>query len=294
MPLADFQQSFRGLTMGPGLDVGLLSMNGLEDLTIRLGDTPQAFEDGDIEGAAYLNAKEVILEVAVAGAKKDPGHGDLLASVLQVFSRTADSFPFHFKEPGRPERYINLRVLDRVIPRNAQNAAGFQVVTVRLKAADPKIYGTVEKSVNLTPFSTTAAAIDYSLDYPKDFPAPSGTEKVATNEGYSESYPLIRFFGPTSGTVDGVRLLNTTTGQTMEILAPILVGQTLSADMGRFKRGLATGTPYISLDGANRYGLWTPPREAFYLAPGDNLLRYEVDGSSTDALCVVTFRDTDI
>lgn len=53
-----------------------------------------------------------------------------------------------------------------------------------------------------------------------------------------------------------------------------------------------TAATIVSLDGATRYNDWQLPREEFGLTPGDNVLRFEVDGTSTDAKCSLSWFDT--
>jgi len=48
----------------------------------------------------------------------------------------------------------------------------------------------------------------------------------------------------------------------------------------------------ISLSGSNRYGSWTAPRSAFRLSPGQNVLKFQVTGTSTDMIANLMWNDT--
>jgi N-methylhydantoinase B/oxoprolinase/acetone carboxylase alpha subunit len=127
-------------------------------------------------------------------------------------------------------------------------------------------------------------------NWPVDFTGGSQNLFVAQNSGTAEAYPLVRFYGPTVGTVTGVTLTNVTNGTSLAIATTITSGQILSADMTAAVTG--ANTLVISLDGASRYGSWTVPRAAFSISPGSNVLRFQVTGTSTDAIANLTWRDT--
>jgi hypothetical protein len=85
-------------------------------------------------------------------------------------------------------------------------------------------------------------------------------------------------------------MTNLTNGSVLQITTTITTGQILSADMTAAVTG--ANALVISLSGANRYGNWTVPRTAFSLSPGSNVLRFQVTGTSTDAVANLTWRDT--
>jgi len=166
---------------------------------------------------------------------------------------------------------------------------------VRFTAADPRIYGSDETNRQLPIFDATSGGTNYADDfddYNVDFTVDTSTEIVMRNNGDANAYPTVRFYGPVSGTLTEVKLTNTTTSGELEITAALLTGQLLTADMRRIVAADPGADPYIHLDGSSRYSDWTLPRTPFYLQPGDNHLRFEVTGSTTNARCVVGFHDT--
>lgn len=211
----------------------------------------------------------------------------------EVFRPSRDlDFPLKFKRPGQPERLINCRPVQLVRSEAFLkfNRVGFPPVVLR--AVDPRIYSSEVRSGTAAVYATTGGGTDFAVDFDADFAGGSQTELVVQNDGTADAYPLVRFYGSSTGSVDGVTLTNTTTGQVLDVSAAIAAGQILTADM----EAAATGANrlVVSLDGASRYGDWELPREAFALAPGSNTLRFEVTGTADDAVCNLTWRDTSL
>lgn len=292
MALSDFHFSYNGLTFGKDEPIGLIDAEGLTDLTVALGDSAIPRGSGDVPGLAVAKPRNITLNLKANGAKRSEELADLLDDAALAFRMGQAPLPLRFKEPGASERLVYARVTGVIVPRKPSLTFGHRPFTVRLKAADPRTYSAAEKSETLSVYDASGGGTDYGEDYGIEFVGGSSGEKIVKNLGNADAYPLVRFYGPTSGTVTGVEVTNLTTGKTLDIDSTILNGQILSAEMRRLITVDPGEVPYINLDGSNRYGDWQLPREPFRLAPGDNVLRFEVTGTSTDALCVITYRDT--
>ena len=292
MSHADYEFSYNGLTFGASNDVGVMSIEGLTDLEISLGDSAIPRESGDVPGLAAARPRQIILNLKASGVKRSQALADTLSDALAAFSMSQEPIPLTFKEPGNDELLIYCRVIGTSTPRNPSLTFGYRPFTVRLKAADPRVYGAALLAEQLPLYNPSGCGLDYGIDYGADFIGGATNEKVLSNAGNANAHPLLRFYGATSGTTTAVKLTNTTTGQTIDISAAILTGQILEADMRRIITVDPGATPYIHIDGSNRYGDWALPREPFYLAPGDNLIRYEITGTSTDTICVINHRNT--
>ena len=296
--LADYQMNFRGLTFGltpDGLDslpVGIMTVTGLEDLDIRAGNSTMPRGDGAIPGLHTINSREISLGLAASGASKSQALSDTVAATLAAFSRTQAPQPLYFKLPGMPERFIFARVIGRQVKHETARTFGHRPILVRLAAADPRIYGAEDTNRTLFIYDATGGGTDYGIDYGVDFTVDTSAEVVLNNDGDDNAYPNVRFYGPPTGTLTEVKLTNTTTGDELEITADLLTGQILSADMRRIISADPGTDPYIHLGGSTRYSDWTLPRTPIYLQPGSNLVRFETTGSTTDAVCVVNYRDT--
>lgn len=294
MTLADLQWSYRDLVFGDGTRYHVNWVDGFEGHDARTSDSDNPRGDGAIRGLDYVAPRTVGFELAmieIDGDTENPNYETMWLRIRNAFapSRSLD-YELAFKRPGMPERMIRCRPvqLTRKETYRQYNAVGFPPVTLR--AVDPRIYSTELQTALLQPFSASVGGIDLPNDLSWDFGAGSQIEVNAENDGNAEAYPLVRFYGPVSGTVTGVTLTNVTTGDVLEISATITSGQILTADMTAAVTG--ANSLVISLDGASRYADWELPRRAFALAPGSNTLRFEVTGTSTDAQCLLQWRDT--
>lgn len=292
MALADFQMSYNGLVFGLDTDIGITDVTGFDDLGVTLGDTAIPRGDGDVPGLARVQSRDIVLSLRVKGEARSDGLAQRVLDVFEAFRRVSDPIPIYLKDPGFAEVYVNARPIGRVMGRKATTTFGSTPVVIRLKAADPRIYSTAQYTEQTPIYNPSGGGLDYNVDYGKEFVGAGTGIKVISNGGNANAYPLVRFYGPDTGTVTGVTLTNNTTGQVFESTADILAGQILTADMRRLVAVEPTEVPYINLDGSNRYGDWQLPREPFYIAPGDNLVQFEITGTSSDALCVINHRDT--
>lgn len=283
--LLDGQYEYRGLVFGAGTTYKVRSIEGLEDLTVRVDDAPLPRGHGSVPGPYYVAAKDAIIEFVL---RDDPTAQ--LAQLRKTFTVAAAPEPLTWKRAGFPERLIRVAPAGMVHAEAYPEAGVVARPKVALTAADPRIYSADLKVANVVRFTTAGGAVDYTPDYPKDFPAgpPGG---VVNNVGSSPAFPLLRFYGPTDGgTVTSVTLRNLTTGQSFVANTAIAAGQTLTVDGEAYVTG--NGARVVDLAGANRYDAWAQPRVPFELPPGQSVLRYESTGTSTATMCVVNWRDT--
>lgn len=286
MTLKDGQRSYRGLVWGPETDLVLVEEEGLEGNVAESSAMNLPRAHGASPGEVWTGAGSVLVRLRVGAG---PQFEDELRSVLNAFGFSDAGFSIDelvFKNWDQPERMKRVTPLTIPVRRSTPNSVEIGVV---LEASDPRVYSTVQEKVSLELYDPAGGGADYPGDYPKDLTAGGSNEVVVTNKGNANAYPTIKFFG-TDGSIDAVRLLNRATNEELEVITTIGVGQQLTADMEAVVT--AADRLKISLDGASRYGDWTLPREPLALAPGDNLLRYTIDGTSVDTVCTVTWRDT--
>lgn len=296
--LADYEMEFRGLRFG-GTDgsnpVGIRMIDGLQDFDARVGNTPIPRGDGSIPGLHTVKEKDIKLDLIVNGASKSQAIEDAMAEARAVFQRDQTPEPLYFKFPGQAESFVYARAIGRQERKGIETAFGQRPLLVRMLAADPRVYGSTQKSATLGVYDGTGGGEDFPIpEYGANFNLDTSAEAVVTNAGDANAYPLLRFYYGSAGTITAVKVTNTTTGQVTEFTTTITTGQVLTADMRRIVTADTGDSPYIDLNGSSRYGDWVLPREPFYLVPGDNSLRFELTGTSTDAQCVVTFRDTSL
>lgn len=295
MSLADLTYSYRDLVFGQGCEVMVQSVEGFEGFEVRSSDSDQPRGDGGIRGLDYVAPRTVAFTLTLAELEDLDGsiYEGLWSTVRSTFrpSRATD-YDLVFKRPGQSERLIRCRPisLGRTEEYLSFNRVGSAPVVLR--AVDPRIYSNDLHHATVPIYSPgmTGGGTSFPIDWGVDFAAGVRTEFVAENDGNADAYPFVRFYGPASGTVTAVRLENTTTGQILDIDAAVPNGSILDADM----EAAATGANrlVVSMDGETRYGHWSLPREPFALAPGSNTLKYTVTGTSTDAVCSLSWRDT--
>lgn len=284
MSREDYQMEFNGLVFGLGTEVGIESITGFDDFSMSMGDSGMPRGWGDVPGLHVASAREVTIELTSAS-------DEALWAAMDAFQPTPAAIPLYLKLPTFGDRMVYARAIGRVVPRNP--VAKFKkMATVRLKLADPRVYSAEEYGEAVPIYDPSGGGEEYPVEFPIEFVGAGSGQKIITNAGNANAYPAVRFYGPTTGTVTGVVLTNVTTGKTLEIGTTILTDQILAAYMRRLVTVDPGDEPYISLDGSTRYGDWALPREPFYLAPGDNLLRFTLTGTSTDAICVINHRDT--
>lgn len=326
MALDDLQWSYRGLTFGAGTDIHVNAAEGFEGFEVRMSDSDLPRGDGGIRGVDYVDVRTISFELLLLGLTgADLGYEEYWAQIREAFrpSREGD-FPLTFKRPGQPERVIYCRPVQllRKEDYRGYNALGFPPVVLR--AVDPRIYAAEARSLIVPVYTATETGFNLPAEFPFDFTGGQRVEAVALNNGTAPAYPLVRFYHPdtlsepvyypaddiypsedifpnepdstggdtgtAAGTIDWVKLTNTTTGAVLEIETPVVDGQILIADM----TAAVTGAPrlVVSMDDSSRYGAWKLPRADFALAPGSNVLRFEVSGTTTTARCHVQWSDT--
>ncbi len=290
MTAADFTWTFEladaSLTFGADTDLEILKVDGLDGWDARSSSRPIPRGHGAVGGAHFLPGLEPVFRCEAMGTQERVEElRELWAAGLPI--STDDVGTLTFKRPGTDERFHHARVLARHWPTDARNIGVKAEPTVAFEVNDPRAYATTLKQEKLTPY-VEGGGLDFGVDFGVDFTV-TGNDGSADNGGNADSPPLIRFFGPDSGTCTGVQLLNRTTGVEIDVQTNITAGQILTFDVRAFVA--ATGGRVVDLDGANRYGSWQHTREALLIASGSNLLRFTADGATDGMECVVSFRD---
>lgn len=289
--LADHTFNYGGLTFGQGTGYYVDHHEGLEGFDTRVSDSDQPRNDGGIRGLDYVAPRTVAFTLAL-GETSDTAFETRWQALRAAFlpSRSTD-MPLTFKRPGQAERFVNCRPvqLTRVQEYLQFDQVGHPPLVLR--AVDPRIYSSVQYSQNATVYATTGGGMNWPVTlWPVNYTGGMQSLLSIVNNGTAPAYPLIRFYGPLTNTCTGVTLTNRTNGSVLAINTTILTGQILTADMTAAVTG--ANTSVIDLSGSSRYGSWVVPRTPFSLSPGDNVITFQVTGSSTDCLCNLTWRDT--
>jgi hypothetical protein len=292
--MADYQVEFRGLTMGLGTVYHILAIDGLEDNEVRMGDATLPRAGGDIPGLHVAAGRELHLDVTVKGSKGSQALRDDVQALIDAFQHSDIINKFYFEEPGMASRrYVWARSAGRAAKRDPR-APFMPLHKLRLKLADPRAYEEFANTALLTNYDATGGGTDYDVtEYGKEFTVDSSSQVIVNNAGNAKAWPILTFYGPTVGTITEVTLTNTTTGVSAVFATTLLTGQTLTADMLDIVTVKPSVNHVVRLGATNKYTAWQQPRDPFYLAPGDNTLRFEITGgTSTDGTAAVAYRDT--
>ncbi len=289
MALEETQRSYRGLVMGRGTGIRIRVENGVESLSVRRGDDPYPRNDGTIPGEHLANEKLIELMLGVEG---DPAAVEpTIQAIRQAFRRSAGTeFEYRFRNPGQDERLLYARPIAVGRPRNSiTEGGGWLEIPVVLVAADPFIYSAELYSAPLPLFDSAGGGFDLPVvNFPINMTASSAAFAIAANNGIEDSYPTVQveFSAGGSGDFDGVLLTNLTTGATYQQDSTLTPGQRLTAVFG-------SSVSLISVSGADRYSEWALPRNPFSLAPGANILKLEILGTSptADVAGIISWRD---
>lgn len=286
--IGEDQYEYRGLRFGAGTDYPIRREAGLGGFTARTADRERPRGDGWLPGPSYVAGRIVELEFLLIGSDDLTVMEHQLDQLLWTFTPTGGvEHELLFRRPGRDPQMI--RCEPTIWPRE-QRAVDriMSTVTVTLRASDPRIYSAAERTVRV-PASGVTGGADYPGDYPKEVQT-GARGAIAHNAGRSDAFPYIAVYGPTAGSLTRFQLINDTNGSLLDVETTLTTGNLLVADMTA--RVLGNGNPVLTVDGGSRYGAWKPPRDPFYLSPGDNMLRFVVTGSPDGAACVLTYRDT--
>lgn len=251
--------TFGGTSLAtPGIDV--ISVDGLFDTDVRVGDRPFTRQHGDVPGEHWISYKDIVLRLGVRGDPSTQGYWDLVESVVHEHflarPEHKDAEQLSFRMPGFNDRFVRARTIKRTYPRRADTEWGYFEFTVMMRANDPRIYELAETNSG----------------------SQSGTFNV-TNSGKANVYPILEI--SQSGTAV---LTNNTFPQTMTI-GPGVTAGTLVCDFDTYIRGKKGLVVYVG--STNHYGEWNHPRQPFVLGPGTNSLTL-----TTGSSVVVKHRNT--
>lgn len=290
-PLADETFEYRGLTFGQNCDIQVNSATGFHGYEVRTSDSDQPRGDGAIRGLDFVNPRILQFKLHIWEPDIDGQlYEQFWQQVRSAFRPSrSDDFPLFFKRPGQPEQFIRCRPIQLTRDENWTTYNRYGYPPVNLRAVDPRIYGTEEQQQIVPGFSLNRTGVDLPhVEFPMDWTTPGQSESIVQNDGNDYAWPLVRFYGPATGTTTAVAIENTTTGQVSSITTAIAPNQILTQD----NEAAVTGADrlVVQLDGATRYASWGLPREPFALAPGDNTIRFTYTGQAPT--CLMTWRST--
>ena len=276
--LQDYQYEYRGLLMGSGTYYEIDELSGLSGLNFRIGDRDFPRSHGQIPGKLLANYRLITVDMKV----RVPGG---TAETIAPFVRNVEKMispdqgtrdgtipddewdKFVWKEPGLDEQFIRARPVRSREPRRHDTEFGIRPITFQLRAADPRKYGTTQRTLTHTAGNT-----------------PASKEFVITNDGTAKAYPLIHYL---TGSNTGGFIKNRTTGVEIHF-EDLLINSTYQFDMDAVIRGARKEAftyvgPLTTVPDTEKYPYykWLVPRKPFFIHPGNNDLAISFNDTVT-------------
>lgn len=251
--LTDYQFYFgpaggSGFYFGQGYNVDVMEIQGITDLEVLFSDQQHLLQFGDIPGIHLAVGKVVRFELEIRkGNLTWTQWRNLISTTESAFTVLRDEeHELHWKLPGESERFLRGRPVRRRRIIDPDSELGIAAIEVELRQADPRSYIAAKRVT----------------------PNRSGT--FTLNVGSKERvWPLIRFNTGAGNT--RARLVHNNTGVVLDVIDGYGVNAFGYANMDAYIRGLQDHIIYDH-NGDGKYGAWQPPREPFYLEPGNNSL----------------------
>jgi hypothetical protein len=225
------------------------------------------------------SARQVLFKLNV-GTGKELVEANMMELYKSLSIRRDEDFELLWRRPGQPLKIMRCRPIDLLRDNNAQQLM-FSKQSFILRAADPRHYGAVEKTIQI-PISPSEQLPNY---------------ESVINEGNSEAYPLIQIKGPKTGPpVTRVNLVNVNGLYTFDVRLQIPSGALLKGDMEAAVTSV--GRSIITLNEQTKYGAWQLPRDTFKLEPdpvlegGENILYCTTEPANAPIEVTLSYRDT--
>jgi hypothetical protein len=277
MPLSDYSASFRGVTVGDGTTVDILSVEGVEGLPdIRTGDVPRGGVHGLAPGRDLYGARTIVLELEVV--EDDTATLSTTLDDLKAAFSTSDESVFAWKLPGQVERQVLARCRRRPVVVDLPHLHGVQAMLVELIATDPLVYDATE-TATATAFPVTSGGFSFPFTFPLAFGTPSsGGIVMVENDGTEDAPWQATITGPW---VNPYIELGST-GDRLTFGITIASGETLVIDA-------ADGARTVLLNGtSSRYSTIQAGSQWFKLPPGSSEVRF--GGSSGSGTAELRYR----
>ncbi|WP_411141394.1 phage distal tail protein [Streptomyces sp. x-80] len=279
------------LLLGPGTAVRWQKLTGWEESPgADSGTVPRAGAHGAIPGRLLAQLRTITVDGVVL--RTPPGA--MTTAVRELGAHLAlrdDELPLVVRLDDAPPLLAYARCLRHSIPVDTGYRIGVASGgAIQFEASDSRRYSLNEQRAEIR-LPAAEPGLDWNLDpgpeglgWPLDFGAPGSTgTTTATNDGTTDTHPLITFRGP----VELPSLTNLATGDTLEYDIPLATDDELLIDT-------AAGT--VTLNGtASRLYTATArsvPEETFTLPPGTTNYIYRAAPGSSDprAACTVRWR----
>ncbi|GAA4905294.1 phage tail protein [Streptomyces coeruleoprunus] len=280
----DGQIQWAGLLLGPGTpyEIDREGLTGWADLPgLDSGDAARPTGHGSWAGAQWSQPRTITAGIWLVPGAPSGASGELLDAFVRATAVADAEQWLAVRLQGRTTG-VRARVTQRAVPTDRRYATGgITRMTVQWTATDPRRYALREEALSLA-LPHHGDGIDYPLAYPVDYGTPTSTGSgVAVNTGSADTCPQVVFTGP----VTRPRLVNHTTGRTLEYALTLAADDRLTVDTleGTVVLGERASRLYAAAPGS-------APEQLFVLRPGENRLEFRAAEGTPAASVQLSWR----
>lgn len=258
--------------------VDIDGVRGFDSAPFRETQRDHEGDDGGFIDAEFEKGRDLALTgtVFASGASMET----FLDSLKDNWGPSTVLIPLYFQAPGVSERLLLVKPLGVAYDWDSLRRLGEATIQFRAFAEDPRIYSSTLVSQSLNLGATVYTGFGFDLGFSFGFGGVSTTTDavIVTNTGNRPTPPLFTITGP----VINPRILNETLSKEMIFNTTLAAGETLIVD---------TKAKTVRLNGTtNRRNTLLSANSWFYLAKGDNTIRYRAESSDPTSSLNIQFR----
>lgn len=243
-------------------------VTGLDSGSFRSSTKALDGRDGGIVEAEFQDPRTIVISGTVYG--QNNAIGPYLDLAKANFGPSKYDQPLYIKEPGNSQRQVFCKSLGFKYDWDAAYRLNTTAYQVTLIAADPVVYGAVQRSASGTNSTGSVPGFGFNISFNFGFGGSyTPASLIVTNAGNKSVGGTIVITG--SGT--NVRILNANTGKTLATSISVGTGDTLIFDLS-YRR--------VTLNGISRRGSVTA-ENWFKFDPGQTLLQLLTDSGTISA-----------
>lgn len=257
--------------------VDIDDVRGFDSAPFRETQRDHEGDDGGFIDAEFEKGRDIILGGRIY--TNSSTMETYLDSLKANWSPSRTQVPLYFKSPGVNERLLLVKPLGVNYNWTALRRNGQADIQFKAFAEDPRIYDNALFSQNLSLGATVFTGFGFNFGFPFGFGGVSSTtdEVIVFNAGNRASPPFFIINGP----VSNPRILNDTLSKEMLFNIVLNAGETLEVN---------PKNKTVRLNGiTNRRNTLVAPTW-FYMASGNNSIRYRADSADPTSFLTIQFR----
>ncbi len=269
--IANYSFSFNNQVFGgAGSPYQILNVDGLESLPgIRSQDDNRGYADGMFTGRDFLGGRIISMTIQTTATSTASAQANFNTLQRTLQPQTSGTTPLYFMlSAGEMEQVINARVRSHMATINPEYTYGYIISQVDFFCPDPRYYNSNEQTALLAYTPPTGRVYNrvYNLTYGG---GSSIITTTITNNGWTDTYPLITLNGP----IDNPVLGNSTQGFALYFNVVLSSSDSFVVDLYN---------KLITLNGTSaRNTLISGISQWFSASPGNNSFYLTGDAGST-------------